>query len=105
MGVVDNYLPSHVASSCVLLANFIFFTDKPVWTYELQRLSGNYKPSQLEECCKLIYNLLYKNMNNMNDSSSTHKKYSNSKFWESSIYKEVARSLQLFDSPPSLIFA
>jgi len=103
--VVSLYLPSLIASSCVLLANFILFIDRPIWTSELQRLSGNYRPSQLENCSIQIYKKLYDSICNLSNTSSINKKYSNSKFWESSIHREVTRSLNMFKSPPSFIFA
>lgn len=62
--MVTRYIPSLIASSCVLLANFILFNSKPVWSQTLQKVSGNYRPSQLQECCKLIYKRLQETMRN-----------------------------------------
>lgn len=103
--VTTSFLPSLIASSCVLLANFILFIYKPIWTTELRRLSGNYKSTQLENCCVLIYKSLSKTMKNLEHPSSICTKYFNSRIWKVYIYKDVVRSFQMFDSLPSPIFA
>lgn len=103
--VSTSYLPSLIASSCVLLANFLLFIDKPSWTKKLQRLSGNYRSSHLVKCGTLIYKLLYESMYNTSYNSSVRRKYTNSKFWNLSLHKDISRSLHAFETPPSFIFA
>merc|ERR1711879_1046074 len=70
------YLPSLIASSIVLLANFILFTDRPVWNQKLQILSGNYKPAQLKDCCIIIFNCLRESTHLEPSNSYIREKYS-----------------------------
>jgi len=103
--VATSFLPSLIASSCVLLANFILFTDKPAWTYSLQIVSGNYKSSHLETCSTTIYNLLHKYVKNMELIRLNNNKSSNKNFWSTPIFHNLVHTLQTFESLPSFIFA
>jgi cyclin A len=103
--VATSFLPSLIASSCVLLANFILFTDKAIWTYSLQVFSGNYKPSHLETCSTTIYNILHKYVKNMELTKVNINKSSTKKFWSISTYHNLIHTLQAFEKLPSFIFA
>merc|ERR1712046_38181 len=91
--VATSFLPSLIASSCVLLANLILFTDRPVWTYSLQILSGNYKPSHLETCSTTIYNILHKYVKNMELTEVNINKISTKNFWSIPTYHNLIHTL------------
>merc|ERR1711933_25724 len=103
--ITTTYLPSLIASSCVLLANFILFSNKPVWTQTLQILSGNYRPSQLHDCCNIVYSRLREYMCNAKYTSKIIQMHSSSMFWSILMHNDVTRSIQMFSTLPCFIFA
>jgi cyclin A len=102
--LVTTFLPSMIASSCVLTSNLILYTDKPVWTNELQILSGNYRPTQLQDCCTIIYKCLRQSMCYENHLTSIREKYSALKYWNISKHNDVKRFVYTFNALPSFIF-
>merc|ERR1711976_143715 len=98
------YLPSMIAASCVLLANFILCTNKPSWTHDLMILSGNYRSSQLQDCCIIIYECLKRSIRQENTFSSIREKYSTSKFLSISMNNDVKRFVYTFKTLPSFLF-
>jgi len=101
--IATTFLPSLIASSCLLLSNFILFIDKPSWSLTLQIASGNYRPSILYKCCTFIYNKLRK-ISTTGITSSIYHKYSMVKFKSISNNIDIKQCLETFFDLPDYIF-
>lgn len=100
------YLPSVVACSSVLLANYILFAGKPVWCRELQEASGYYRPSHLRECCIIMYSNLRKNtISTVRSSLTINEKYGTAKFLYISKHSTVMHFVRNFDVLPAYLFS